>query len=88
MLDQALTIASQLKTLEAEMLKAHGIDDTSRLIRLYQQAGELKEARGDVDAACFYFTHAYVFALEMGDPSSTQLLGHLVRHGRDAYPAN
>ena len=73
--------------LDAALLAAHEAGDHAGLVRLYRQAGEEREAAGDIDAACFYYTHAYVFALESGDEAAGGLLDRLVKHGRDARPA-
>ena len=83
-----MAVSEKLKALEAALLEAHGREDHGALVALYGKAGELKEQAGDIDAACFYYTHAYVFALETGDSASQNLLGKLVSHGRDAYPHN
>ena len=80
--------SEQLEVLEEALLAAHSVHDHPGLVLLYRQAGEIREAEGDIDAACFYYTHAYVFALETGDKAAKQLLDILVSHGREAYPAN
>ena len=67
--------------LDAQMIKAHEAGDKAALVRLYTQAAE---AANDTDTACFYLTHAYVFALETGAPVAADLHGRLVRHGREA----
>lgn len=69
-----------MKTLDAEMIEAHAAGDAARLARLYTQAAN---AAGDCDAAGFYLTHAYVFALEAGDPSASRLRARLVAMGRE-----
>jgi len=40
-------------------------------------------ASDDIDAACFYATHAYVFALECDHPSRSDIHAFLVKHGRE-----
>jgi hypothetical protein len=62
-------------TLDAQMIAAH-----EALVRLYSQAAD--EAN-DVDASCFYLTHAYIFALDSGAPETDTLHGRLVAQGRD-----
>lgn len=69
--------------LDAALLKAHEEEDFAALIRLYRQAGESQEALGDVDAACFYFTHAYVFALQEGSDEASELRAKLAGYGRE-----
>ncbi|MFD0857944.1 hypothetical protein [Roseovarius aquimarinus] len=66
--------------LHARMLSAHEHDDRSALIALYTEAAD---TANDLDASCFFLTHAYVFALEAGTPQARQLHGRLLRHGRE-----
>jgi hypothetical protein len=66
--------------LDQALLDAHARGDTDALIRLYRQAAD---AASTEKAAGFYLTHAYVFALEAGDPRSSDLKQSLVRMGRD-----
>ncbi|MEL6596317.1 MAG: hypothetical protein AAFQ47_10295 [Pseudomonadota bacterium] len=67
-------------SLDEALLEAHEAGDKAALIRLYTQAAD--EA-GDVDAACFYLTHAYVFALESRAPEAAGLQARLADHGRE-----
>ena len=69
-----------MSTLDAEVIAAHASNDTTRLVKLYTQAAE---ETGDVNAACFFLTHAYVFALELGHPDAITLRARLVKHGRE-----
>jgi hypothetical protein len=69
-----------MSTLDAQLLAAHEAKDSAALIQLYIQAAD--EA-GYIDAACFYLTHAYVFALEIGHPDADVLRVRLVQHGRE-----
>ncbi|MEX0350729.1 MAG: hypothetical protein AB3N15_15010 [Paracoccaceae bacterium] len=71
--------------LDRQLLKAHAEADKPALVRLYTQAADQSEAGGDVGAACFYLTHAFVFALEIGAPEAEQLNARLVEKGR-AHP--
>ncbi|MEM7751831.1 MAG: hypothetical protein AAF230_00360 [Pseudomonadota bacterium] len=57
--------------------------DLPRVVRLYRDAAEMSEATGDVDRACFFYTHAWVFAMEAGDPMADELRAKLVAHGRE-----
>lgn len=66
-------------TLATDLLDAHARDDRAALVRLYTAAAD---QTSDVDAACFYLTHAYVFALDCGDPSAPALHARLVAQGR------
>jgi electron transfer flavoprotein alpha/beta subunit len=66
--------------LDARLLAAHAAGDRAGLIALYEEA-----ARGaNTDTArSFYLTHAYVFALEAGDPHAEDLRRDLVAMGRE-----
>lgn len=70
------------ENLDAAMLKAHAARDADALVRLYTQAGDVFEAAGEIDAACFYLTHAFVFALEAGAPEAPGLNLRLAARGR------
>jgi GNAT superfamily N-acetyltransferase len=67
--------------LDAALLEAHGAGDRAALIELYARAGE---ADPDPRARSFYLTHAYVFALEAGDPRALGLRARLVSEGAEA----
>ncbi len=66
--------------LDAALCAAHARGDRRALVGLYSTAG----ARATGDAAAFYLTHAYVFALEAGDPRAGPLRARLVEMGREA----
>jgi len=70
-----------MKRLEAAILKAHDADDRRALARLYARAAD---RFNDLDKACFFLTHAYVFALETGAPEAGTLHARLKAHGREA----
>lgn len=67
------------RLLDARLLDAHARTATDELVGLYTRAAD--EAL-DVDSRCFYLTHAYVFALEVGHVSTPALRAHLEHHGR------
>jgi hypothetical protein len=69
-----------MNTLDAQLLAAHATNDTAQLVNLYTQAAD---AAGNIDTACFYLTHAYVFALEIGHSNTETLRARLVKHGRE-----
>ncbi len=73
-----------MSALDDALLRAHADADNAALIRLYTQAAD---QAGDVDAACFYLTHAYVFALESGAPEAAALNARLADHGREVRDA-
>lgn len=69
-----------MKSLDAQIFAAHDACDIGALIGLYTQAAD---ETADIDAACFYLTHAYVFALELGSPVAISLRKRLTKHGRE-----
>ena len=69
-----------MNDLDARMIAAHEDGDQQALIRLYTQAAD---QANDLTAACFYLTHAYVFALEAGAPQAPALHARLKAHGRE-----
>jgi hypothetical protein len=71
-----------MNDLDARLLCAHAAEDTPALVDLYTAAADRIEAQ-DLDAACFYLTHAYVFALELDHPACPALRARLVAHGRE-----
>ncbi|WP_050930001.1 hypothetical protein [Aestuariivita boseongensis] len=66
--------------LDAQLLAAHEACDAPALIRLYQRAAD---QAATLDAACFYLTHAYVFALEAAHPDVEAIRARLVAEGRE-----
>ncbi len=72
--------------LERRLLAAHARKDSRALIALYTEAADLREAEGDIDAACFYLTHAFVYALETGSSEARRLQMRLWRYRREPKP--
>ncbi|WP_420584940.1 hypothetical protein [Ruegeria sp.] len=68
--------------LDRLLLEAHDRNDHAALIRYYTIAADEQEGAGDIDAACFYLTHAFVFALEAGAPEANALNARLAAHDR------
>ncbi|WP_170576264.1 hypothetical protein [Ruegeria atlantica] len=68
--------------LDRLLLEAHDRDDHAALIRYYTIAADDCEASQDIDATCFYLTHAFVFALEAGAPEADTLNARLAAHDR------
>jgi hypothetical protein len=66
--------------LDAALIEAHARGDRAGLIALYAEAAD---TAGDTRARAFYLTHAYVFALEAGDPRAAALKARLVAEGAD-----
>ena len=69
--------------LERRILAGHAAGDLAALAKLYCEAGLRAETRGELDRACFFFTQAYVYALDAGVPAATELKAKLVAHGRE-----
>ncbi|MGB3176991.1 MAG: hypothetical protein WBH14_12440 [Albidovulum sp.] len=69
--------------LDQALLTAHTAGDLAALVRLYTQAADDQEAAGNINAACFYLTHAYVFALQSGSAAINDLNRRLCEHGRE-----
>ena len=67
-------------SLDARLAAAHADADLAALVALYEEAAD---GAPDVDTACFFLTHAYVFALEAGDARTERLRARLVEHGRE-----
>jgi len=67
--------------LDAELCAAHAAGDGARLADLYARAAEVAP---DAEAAAFYLTHAFVFALEAGAPRADALRAILAASGREA----
>lgn len=69
-----------IRDLDTRMIHAHEARDLGALVHLYTEAADTVN---DVDAACFYLTHAYVFALEAGAAQAASLRARLVARGRE-----
>lgn len=69
--------------LDARLIAAHAARDGAALVGLYAQVADGAEAAGDIGAACFYLTHAYVFALQTGDVRASDLHARLKARGRE-----
>lgn len=76
-------LAFEAGRLESELLAALEAGDLDRVVSIYELAGRLKEQSGDIDAACFLYTHAFVHALQAGDRRSETLRAILVGYGRE-----
>ena len=70
------------EALDAALLEAHNRNDAAALVRLYTLAGDQAEQQEDIQAACFYLTHAFVYALESGAPEADDLNRRLAERGR------
>jgi hypothetical protein len=70
------------EALDSALLEAHDQNDVETLIRLYTVAADDAELHQDIDAACFFLTYAFVFALESGAPEAATLNQRLAARGR------
>jgi hypothetical protein len=68
-----------MTSLQDLLLAAHASADKQALVGLYTQAAD---DTADIDAACFFLTHAYIYALEIGDPAAQALYLRLKAHNR------
>ena len=68
--------------LSQALLDAHASKDHAKLISMYTSAADIAEEQNDIDAACFYLTHAFVFALESGAAEASILNKRLADKGR------
>jgi hypothetical protein len=69
-----------MNVLDQRLLQAHAADDRLALVQLYMQAADTAP---DLDAACFFLTHAYVYALEQNHKDAHVLHARLVAQGRE-----
>lgn len=56
----------EAEKLDTQILESHANDDATQLALAYRTGGQDAALRGDIDAACFLYTQAYVFALRAG----------------------
>ena len=68
-----------MDNLNDALLAAHALNDRIALVDLYTKAAD---ATTHIDAACFYLTHAYVYALEIDHPAQSLLYDRLKAEGR------
>lgn len=68
-----------MSDLNAQLIAAHAARDHPALVTLYTQAAD---QAGDIDTACFFLTHAYIFALELRHPDTEHLHARLAVHDR------
>lgn len=69
--------------LDRALQRSHEERDAGALVHLYAKAADEAEEAGEPDAACFFLTHAYVFALEAGDETADHLHARLKARGRE-----
>lgn len=78
-----MSSAGDRAALDAALIAAHEAADYRRLVTLYAEAAGQAEAADDIDACCFFLTHAYVFALQTGAPEAAELHRRLLARGRE-----
>ncbi|MDH3663995.1 MAG: hypothetical protein OEU92_28945 [Alphaproteobacteria bacterium] len=83
---QPLIIATERQVydeLDAAIKEAHDAGRLETLATNYARGGALYERQGETDAACFFWTQAYVFALDAGvDPLAEAMRAKLAAFGR------
>lgn len=73
---------SSMDVLEVRLLAAHDTGDVATLVMLYLEAADRAAAGYHIEKECFFLTHAWIFALEIGDPLADMLRARLARNGR------
>ena len=68
--------------LDAQLLDAHASKDAAKIALHYGRAADQAERKENTDQACFFLTHAWVFALEAGDPAADKYRARLAAFGR------
>ncbi|MGF1503238.1 MAG: hypothetical protein ACFBSD_15635 [Paracoccaceae bacterium] len=82
--ERATTCAGAARAvLDARLIAAHAAADLVRLVGLYREAAEDATATGDEAAAGFFFTQAYVLALDAGLPEADVFHAELCASGRE-----
>ena len=79
------TVRDQLESkaeLDAQLLDAHAGRNPAKIAYHYGLAADQAEDEEDIDQACFFLTHAWIFALEAGDPAADQYRSRLAAFGR------
>ncbi|TCD15488.1 hypothetical protein E0D97_05375 [Oricola cellulosilytica] len=68
--------------MDSAIIAADAAGDPRALSVLYGKAALALEQKGDIESACFFYTHAFVFALEAGSEAAKTYRAALLRHGR------
>ncbi|MGI9394259.1 MAG: hypothetical protein ACR2OY_06400 [Boseongicola sp.] len=68
--------------LEARLLEAHAVGDLVKIASSYALAADQAEEKENFDRACFFLTHAWIFALEAGDAAADKYRKRLAEYGR------
>ncbi len=70
------------RELDARLLAAHLGGDLADIAQHYALAADHAEKSEGIDRACFFLTHAWIFALEAGDPVADEYRSRLEVYGR------
>ena len=70
--------------MEDKLHEALQHQDLEVLTKIYTDAANASEQRGDIDEACFFLTQAYVCALQQGADTAVKLRSRLINHGRES----
>jgi len=72
------------QSIEQNLQAAIRRHDLELLARIYTDAANASEQRGNIDEACFFLTQAYVCALQQGSDQAHKLRLRLIEHGRES----
>lgn len=79
----AMVVERAVTVLDEQIRASHRRGDLTALARDYAEGGELFARTGRIDAACFYWTQAWILALDAGDAAlETRTHARLARFGR------
>lgn len=68
--------------LDERLLDAHAAGNLVDIALHYARAADQAEEAGDIDRACFFLTHAWIFSLEAGDPIADEHRSRLAGYDR------
>ena len=68
--------------LDARLIEAHSSRNLREIASHYALAADRAEMNEDIDRACFFLTHAWIFALEAGDLIADDHRSRLAAYGR------
>ncbi len=69
--------------LEAAIRAHHLSNNSASLAETYAKGAALYECQGEIDAACFFWTQAYILALDAGaDQLATAMFSELEKRDR------
>lgn len=73
---------AERRAIDTALREAHADLAPARMARLYEAAANGEEASGRIDAACFFLTQAWIFALDASLDDAERLEARLRVHGR------